>query len=180
MLTPFFCSKSNPLYSARVMRDESGRSRGFGFVSYQTPTQGKWKILPQLHNIVILTLTPWQQPPRPSKRWTDESSALSRLSCDYTSQSNSVKKNWLNDSPTVLPPRHHHQARLTPVRHPLLLRSTAYTRTRGMVMDNKGTEAMGTEGGTGQVPLARRRARAGSVWQDGRDIVQERAIRRWD
>ncbi len=46
-----------------------------------------------------------------------------------------------------------------------------------MVMDNKGTEAMGTEGGTGQVPLARRRARAGSVWQDGRDIVQERAIR---
>lgn len=26
-------------YSARVMRDESGRSRGFGFVSYQTPDQ---------------------------------------------------------------------------------------------------------------------------------------------
>lgn len=26
--------------SARVMRDENGGSRGFGFVSYQTPDQG--------------------------------------------------------------------------------------------------------------------------------------------
>ena len=26
--------------SARVMRDDAGRSRGFGFVSYQTPEQG--------------------------------------------------------------------------------------------------------------------------------------------
>lgn len=27
--------------SARVMRNENGESRGFGFVSYQTPDQGK-------------------------------------------------------------------------------------------------------------------------------------------
>ena len=27
--------------SARVMRNEQGESRGFGFVSYQTPDQGK-------------------------------------------------------------------------------------------------------------------------------------------
>lgn len=27
--------------SARVMRNESGESRGFGFVSYQTPDQGE-------------------------------------------------------------------------------------------------------------------------------------------
>ena len=29
------------MHSARVMRNESGDSRGFGFVSYQTPEQGK-------------------------------------------------------------------------------------------------------------------------------------------
>jgi RNA recognition motif-containing protein len=32
------------LCSARVMRNENGESRGFGFVSYQTPDQGEYNI----------------------------------------------------------------------------------------------------------------------------------------
>lgn len=33
------------IYSARVMRNETGESRGFGFVSYHQPDHGKWSPL---------------------------------------------------------------------------------------------------------------------------------------
>jgi hypothetical protein len=50
-------------HSARVMRNENGESRGFGFVSYQTPDQGK---LTYFCHFGCMVLIPFRrQPMRP-------------------------------------------------------------------------------------------------------------------
>jgi hypothetical protein len=50
-------------YSARVMRNENGESRGFGFVSYQTPDQGKLTYFCHFGCIVLIPFC--RQPMRP-------------------------------------------------------------------------------------------------------------------